>query len=1024
MKMLNLTRIFCLGMSGGRERCDSMPSRARTTSEGIYPGLIGHIRGHLVPHRPQSLYAREISHSPPAGSPASPASASASATDSAGSSLSIDEPDAWIEYTDQTISRYGHSLTPDEPIAEENPDEGTDNAYVPLSPHGSPLTGGYVPMAPLSSDDGYVDMSPRGRHTEMSPAASTCSITSGTPSTDMRFSEYHLEKVSSYFTPSEEDDTSSAERPIRAYSVGSRPEATRTFKSKVENSSHLHDNPRVRAFSVGSRSRGLPNRILPPHGQPPCTGPKSSSAPLLNQNSLHGSHSSMEPMDDLMEMDFSRPSNNSGYLDMSPRTRATPAGYVEMKPGISDNTPTTPDLPYMDMRPSVSPMKLSNMSLHSEPPKDHPYLDMRPVSSPMKPSSSPLQCPATTRDTSGYMDMRPSTSPHKPSTVQPANKYNPYYMEMGGTKLGSSPKSNKTASPIQEEYMDMDFNSSRNNTPIERSSFTDRPSSSGAARTQPVDLPQNKKSPEGYLEMSWGTKHQRKSSLDSVKVSAGPNEDYVNMSAKRKDRRGSKKEKTRSQPITIQNRNNQNVPSSKIATSQSPSSFTTYTQSPGRKNSTGNSPKHPPSFLPLVSSSYSPSSSPFSSLRRPRSRKNSRRDSKDSTTSGLVTPTSDQSTIFPFSPGSPVKPFHMKSPDLSCSRKCAVDASSGTVRIANTAGKPPQSGDFRMNYDCQQGSSSQKSDYLEMGFDSSKPVNLTEKSNEMEADIPAANDDYINFCPANPRPQTSSSSSDDYGEYAVMRPINTVTSNPKKGSAPFSNIHTIITKQLSGLTMIAGNTKPCVFKPIVEPKEENRLGTISPRPGDVAPHRSYENLRSGTESAEDSSRSESLDGNYETLRGGSCISPVAKISRPNSVNSDKLSRNNSRPGSVSSDKSNISRPSSVSSEVKGTLSRPSSVSSELGSTTSTIVGSRPESVNADLNRPPSVSSEREIHYASLDLAPTDDDGTRSPRGKNQTDSTRSPTPSSSTEPCFTYAEIDFAKSENMKQNILNAKVKH
>lgn len=61
-------------------------------------------------------------------------------------------------------------------------------------------------------------------HGEMSPASS-CSVTSGTPSTDMRFSEYHLEKVSSYFTPSEEDETSSLDRPTRAYSVGSRPDA-------------------------------------------------------------------------------------------------------------------------------------------------------------------------------------------------------------------------------------------------------------------------------------------------------------------------------------------------------------------------------------------------------------------------------------------------------------------------------------------------------------------------------------------------------------------------------------------------------------------------------------------------------------------------------------------------------------------------------------------------------------------------------------------------------------------------------
>lgn len=79
------------------------------------------------------------------------------------------------QYPETPVNRYGHSLTPDEPIAEENVED-----YM-----GSPM-GAYVPMAPVSSDDGYVDMSPRGRQ-DMSPAASSCSITSGTPSTDMRY---------------------------------------------------------------------------------------------------------------------------------------------------------------------------------------------------------------------------------------------------------------------------------------------------------------------------------------------------------------------------------------------------------------------------------------------------------------------------------------------------------------------------------------------------------------------------------------------------------------------------------------------------------------------------------------------------------------------------------------------------------------------------------------------------------------------------------------------------------------------
>ena len=55
-------------------------------------------------------------------------------------------------------------------------------------------------------------------NSEISPGSS-CSLTSGTPSTSMRFSEFHLEKVTSYFPPCELEG-----RHPRAYSVGSRPE--------------------------------------------------------------------------------------------------------------------------------------------------------------------------------------------------------------------------------------------------------------------------------------------------------------------------------------------------------------------------------------------------------------------------------------------------------------------------------------------------------------------------------------------------------------------------------------------------------------------------------------------------------------------------------------------------------------------------------------------------------------------------------------------------------------------------------
>lgn len=94
-----------------------MPSRNRTTSEGgphITAGVLQH--SNRVPYpgsRPHSMHSRGLSHSPPfASGPCS--------TDSAGSSVSIDDCELDLAVS-ATSPRYGHSSTPDEPaIIEEN----------------------------------------------------------------------------------------------------------------------------------------------------------------------------------------------------------------------------------------------------------------------------------------------------------------------------------------------------------------------------------------------------------------------------------------------------------------------------------------------------------------------------------------------------------------------------------------------------------------------------------------------------------------------------------------------------------------------------------------------------------------------------------------------------------------------------------------------------------------------------------------------------------------------------------------
>lgn len=119
---VNITRRFLMSIfagATGRDRCDSLPSRARTTSEGQPTTVVlSHPRGaHIMSHvpRPHSMCGRGLSYSPPIASmPISPSSDVCS-SDSAGSSPSMDDCGENI-LEESTVSRYGHSLTPDEPV--------------------------------------------------------------------------------------------------------------------------------------------------------------------------------------------------------------------------------------------------------------------------------------------------------------------------------------------------------------------------------------------------------------------------------------------------------------------------------------------------------------------------------------------------------------------------------------------------------------------------------------------------------------------------------------------------------------------------------------------------------------------------------------------------------------------------------------------------------------------------------------------------------------------------------------------
>ncbi|XP_018300492.1 uncharacterized protein chico isoform X3 [Mycetomoellerius zeteki] len=624
----------------GRDRCDSLPSRARTTSEGQPTTVVlSHPRGaHIMSHvpRPHSMCGRGLSYSPPIASmPISPSSDVCS-SDSAGSSPSMDDCGENI-LEESTVSRYGHSLTPDEPVIldkkgddyalwstshphlkyspnfkSHSPSQssyqsemyspcgsspGRGGVYMPMSPattahshsRGSSLVeesnvDGYVPMAPVG-DDGYVDMDPVNSHNGHFPDdmsqndGSSCSVTSGTPSTDLRFSEYHLDKVTSFLTPGEDLQA----RPTRAYSVGSRPEqANRHRKNRLDITPQ--DANRVRAFSVGSRSKRpeigrLANVITAPlPAGSETSNSKSSSAPLLSSSWGHNSGCSgaSDRMEDLMELDFTRPSIPTA-LSSPPTSCSQPQSQPQLYSTYSTATDTSS---YVDMSPGQAPISTTA-----------PYVDMSGIN---KINRNNNNNTITANHNHSHMHISSLTFAHKPviTTLKPVEEAEGPYMKMDGTieidwtHSEASPK--QLSSPIQEDIY-------QTNGPP------------GSTRTAPVDLPQPRRPPEGYVEMSF----KARPSLE---------QDYINMSMggnNRKTRTGNRKEKSRSQPIAIQ---------------------------------AGSKPPKTPNFLPLNGSPTSESlaSTPASPPR--------------------ATPTGSSATIFPFSlnsPQSPVKPFTKKNDEFS-----------------------------------------------------------------------------------------------------------------------------------------------------------------------------------------------------------------------------------------------------------------------------------------------------------------------------------------------------------------------
>lgn len=823
---------------------------------------------------------------------------------------------------------------------------------------------------------------------------------------------------------------------------------------------------------------------------------KSLSAPMLVQKGP----GSIDPMDDLMEIDFTSKTsidNCASNKTMSQPVSVPTKRFDELSEiGLSSKYGgSRPSSGYVEMRPGAN---------HQDSvigTNQYGYMEMRPVGSAGGSSTAGGSC-SSRGDNSSYPHISsPSTSPLKSITLskvipQSSGGRNNNYMDMTPRALRQVDHP-ISASPqgSSDDYLNM--------SPIGSTHNDDK--------AMEVDLPKILSAPEGYMEMGWG-KSAAGSSVSSTSTinnnnnsggggggssSSGNNsnnnlldkplsDEYINMNFK--DVSNSSEPRQSSLPITIQQ-------------------FNKFSQD-----------MHKIGNIPTSNSLH------LGGLLTKSSR--SRCDSKDS---GIVTPSDSHTSIFPFSPASPSKQFAGIGDENNLPRKCMVDASTGTVRLSEDEVDEPNMLWFPststttptttpvdgipstypnteyMDLSC--GSSALppvdvlSNNYADMTLRSSSKNDSVVKKSSNDQNT-GATAEYINCGPQYTSKQPSTvqkslplSCSPSGGEYAIVNPALMRRLNPAIAdqlslspntplSADITMASTSIAAQKKSVLVTIGRGKNVIdklptssatgFKPISTIDEQQLTKTTTTtsnptkdswRPRFSASTFSRQLSERISSQAVSSAATADNSGNdasgYELLQMRSDISMPYQgriLSRPNSVNSEKISSPASLIGQP-----NLTRPNSANSDRLPTISTSSSSSTLCGSSSSSQTlcygggGSksqspltttiRPQSFSENdsrtestigsshiASRPPSVSSERELHYASLDLPPTSSNklevdivsaaassATAAAAKSNSMSgdsSSSSPSPNANTEthqeqPTFTYAQIDFIKSENI-----------
>lgn len=353
-------------------------------------------------------------------------------------------------------------------------------------------------------------------------------------------------------------------------------------------------------------------------------------------------------------------------------------------------------------------------------------------------------------------------------------------------------------------------------------------------------------------------------------------------------------------------------------------------------------------------------------------------DSKDS---GIMTPSGSHNAIFPFSPGSPNNqqpafPTVGVNEDSTPARKCLVDATQGTLTLIP---EPPEEIEIvdqdessaMLNSNAAPTTQVEclSSDYADMSLGS---TNATKP--------PAISTSFTT--------KLSSARTTTNADYTLMHPY-----PPKK---------TLLVTINNNLSSATAKTNQSGFRPI---SNANASATSTAS--------GYELLQVRPNSV-----------NTEKMTPKTLNTEV----RPNSAGGDRLLPSNVTPSS-----SNTTSSSSSTSTLCGGGGGSKSQSPLSVQRVPSNDSNDSQSVQSAPSRPPSVSSERELHYASLDLPPTTSQAagleldialaseSRSNSVSTGPDSSASSSSApvtaesaSNQPPAFTYAQIDFIKSEQLK----------